>query len=71
MSDIWQQLSAHRATTETTPLTDLFAKDADRFERYSVSVDDLLLDYSKTALDDTARALLMQLAEGADLASMH
>ncbi|WP_065332900.1 glucose-6-phosphate isomerase [Tritonibacter mobilis] len=69
MSDIWQQLSAHRATTETTPLTDLFAKDAARFERYSVSVDDLLLDYSKTALDDTARALLMQLAEGADLAS--
>jgi glucose-6-phosphate isomerase len=69
MSDIWQQLSAHRAATEATPLTDYFAQDADRFARYSASAGEMLLDYSKTALDDTARDLLVQLAESVDLKS--
>jgi len=67
MSDIWHKLQAHRAATESTPLAARFAQDADRFDRYTASADDMLLDYSKTALDDTARDLLLQLAESADL----
>ncbi|MCG7629940.1 glucose-6-phosphate isomerase [Epibacterium sp. MM17-32] len=67
MSDIWHKLQAHRAATESTPLAARFAQDADRFDRYTASADDMLLDYSKTALDDTAHDLLLQLAESADL----
>ncbi len=66
MSDIWEHLAKQRAATAEIPLVTLF-EPPDRFERFSASSDGLLLDYSKTALDDTSLALLIKLAEGAGL----
>jgi glucose-6-phosphate isomerase len=40
-----------------------FAGDADRFRRFSASLDDLLLDWSKCAVDDGTMALLYRLAD--------
>ncbi|MEM6462983.1 MAG: glucose-6-phosphate isomerase [Pseudomonadota bacterium] len=40
-----------------------FASDPLRFDRFSAQLDDLLLDYSKCAVDDTVMGLLQQLAE--------
>jgi glucose-6-phosphate isomerase len=46
-------------------ITPLFAADPKRAERYTVSFEDLVLDYSKTAIDDTAWDALFGLAETA------
>ena len=43
-------------------IRDLFAADPARFERFSFRADNLLLDLSKTALDDRAMAALLGLA---------
>ncbi len=67
MSDIWDKLSAHRAATASIPMTALFQDGGDRFANYSVEADGMLLDYSKTALDATARTLLLDLAQAVGL----
>ncbi len=63
----WAALDAHRAARQTVTLRDLFAADAGRFDRFSLHQDDLLLDLSKTHLTDETIALLLALAEAANL----
>ena len=60
VTQAWQAvLAAGRAPTS---IRALFAADPARFERFSFRADNLLLDLSKTALDDTALAALLELA---------
>jgi glucose-6-phosphate isomerase len=66
MNDIWENLVKQRAATAGIPLISL-CETPDRFDRFSASSDELLLDFSKTALDDTSLSLLIRLAEGAKL----
>lgn len=61
MEKIWTKLEAHRAKTKDNRITDLF-NDPGRFENYSATLEDMVLDYSKTSIDDTAMALLLKLA---------
>jgi glucose-6-phosphate isomerase len=65
---IWAKLAEHRRATEARPLRTLFAEDAARFTGFSARLDDLLLDYSKTAVTAQTRTLLIELAESAGLA---
>ena len=44
-------------------LKDLFTEDSGRFEKFSVTFNDILLDYSKNRIDDQSMALLIQLAK--------
>jgi glucose-6-phosphate isomerase len=60
-------LSRHRQRLQTQTLSDLFAK-PDRFAQFSVSLDDLILDFSKCALDQDAMQALLALAEIANVA---
>lgn len=48
-------------------ISDLFAQDPARFFRFSARLDDLLFDFSKTALDDAALAALLALAQACDV----
>ncbi len=64
---LWQKLSTAHAQ-ETCSIPALFRK-PDRFNRFSVRLNDLLLDYSKTSLTDHSRALLVALAEEAGVAT--
>jgi glucose-6-phosphate isomerase len=48
-------------------ITPLFAADPGRAARFTVQLDDLSLDVSKTAIDDTVLDALFALAEAADL----
>ena len=66
--EIWAQLADHRAATEGRHLRTLFAEDAARFTTFSAKFDDLLLDYSKTAITSDTMALLLKLAAAADVA---
>jgi glucose-6-phosphate isomerase len=64
---IWDQLAAAHAAT--APLRDLFAQSPNRFTDFSASLDDLLLDYSKTAITAPSRDLLLQLAAASNVAA--
>jgi glucose-6-phosphate isomerase len=59
----WQALVAHQRST-VFKLRELFAADPRRFDRYSITVGDLLLDYSKHYLTDETVRLLVGLADG-------
>ncbi len=67
MQAIVKDLKNTAATTKATDLRAAFAADPERFGRYSVSFDDLLMDFSKTAVNEPVMALLEQLADKADL----
>lgn len=63
---IWPQLLAHREAVKARPILALL--DEARARDFSIRLGDLLFDYSKTGLDGEGRALLLRLAEAADLA---
>jgi glucose-6-phosphate isomerase len=65
--DIWTQLSDHHSKIKKTPIRELFSKNSDRFAQFSLSLDNLLVDFSKTSLDDTARDLLVHLARDSEI----
>lgn len=62
-SEIIIKLTAHAQAIAKLHMRDLFAKDADRFNRFSLHQCDLLLDYSKNLLTDETLPLLTELAE--------
>ena len=64
---VCRALQAHRAQMATWHMRDLFAADPARFERFSLQVGELLLDYSKNRITEETMSLLMQLAEEADV----
>ncbi|MBD8876372.1 glucose-6-phosphate isomerase [Roseibium polysiphoniae] len=66
-SSLFEKLAAHAATFEDRSLRTLFAQDPERFAKFSVKQDDLLIDFSKTLLDDTALDLLIELAEASNV----
>lgn len=65
----WADLAAHRTRTVSQHLRELFAADDKRFSSFSARLDDLLLDYSKTAVNAETMELLLALAEAADVAA--
>ncbi|WP_289035947.1 glucose-6-phosphate isomerase [uncultured Roseibium sp.] len=66
-SSLFEKLASHAATFEDRSLRTLFAQDPGRFAKFSVKHDDLLIDFSKTLLDDTALDLLIELAEASNV----
>ncbi len=59
----WKKLTEHFAGVSGLQMRDLFNKDSERFNKFSLKVDDLLLDYSKNRITEETRTLLIQLAE--------
>ena len=58
----YQYLADHFISINEKSLKDLFEDDKDRFQKYSLFLGDILLDYSKNRIDDQTKALLIQLA---------
>lgn len=65
LRNIWQNLRDHRAATQSQGIRALFAADPDRAARFTLRAGGLVLDWSKTAIDDAARDLLLSLARDA------
>ncbi len=65
---ICDALQQHYQTLRSVHMRELFAADPQRFTRFSLSVGDILLDYSKNRITAETLTLLMQLAEVADVA---
>ncbi len=62
-----QALRAHWKTQAPKDMRAAFDGDPHRFERFSATQDDLLLDYSKCAVDEVIMALLAKLADDCGL----
>lgn len=58
----WKKLEEYYATFQNTHIKTLFENDNDRFDKFSLKFEDILLDYSKNRLDEKALGLLMELA---------
>lgn len=58
----WKALESYYAEFNETQMKDLFAMDADRFNKYSLSFEDILLDFSKNRIDEKVMSLLFDLA---------
>ncbi|EMU1128919.1 TPA: glucose-6-phosphate isomerase [Citrobacter koseri] len=65
----WQALQKHYDDMKDVTIADLFAKDGDRFTRFSATFDDLMLvDFSKNRITEETLAKLQDLAKETDLA---
>lgn len=65
----WKLLQAHYKEIKATNLKELFKEEGDRFKKYSLSVSDILWDYSKNIITDKTLQLLLQLANECELPS--
>jgi glucose-6-phosphate isomerase len=63
----WQALQKHQPELAVMHLRDLFARDPQRFERFSLLVGDILFDYSKNRVTQQTMQLLFELARQTDL----
>ncbi len=66
-SPAWTALQTHYTTASQLQMRDLFAQDADRYNKFSLRVGDILLDFSKNRITDETLSLLLALAEQADV----
>ncbi|EMR9379943.1 glucose-6-phosphate isomerase [Escherichia coli] len=65
----WQALQKHFDEMKDVTIADLFAKDGDRFSKFSATFDDqMLVDYSKNRITEETLAKLQELAKECDLA---
>jgi len=66
-SESWQALERHCKDMEKARMRGLFARDPQRFERFSRRFNDILLDFSKNIITDQTFDLLMRLATERDV----
>ena len=65
----WQVLQKHFDEMKDVTIADLFAKDGDRFSKFSATFgDQMLVDYSKNRITEETLAKLQDLAKECDLA---
>ncbi len=66
-SPAWKALQGHQATMESVHMRELFARDPDRFSRFSLRTGPLFIDYSKHIITDETMKLLVALARQEDV----
>ena len=63
----WKALEMHFSEMEDVQMRDLFASDKSRFDSFSLSFEDILVDFSKNRIDQKTLGLLVQLAKESKL----
>ena len=58
----WEELETHIDELDDTSLSELFAADPHRFDKYHLQACDLLVDFSKNLVTDKTMRLLYELA---------
>ena len=64
----WKKLTDHYEKINNIHMKDLFAADPERFSKFSIRLNDILIDYSKNRITEQTLGLLMDLAEECGLA---
>ena len=65
----WANLTLHFNKMKETKMKDLFAQNSNRFNEFSLRLEDLVVDYSKNIISDHTMKLLLGLAEETKLRS--
>jgi glucose-6-phosphate isomerase len=65
----WKKLEEYFELFRETQIKELFRNDPDRFQKYSLKFEDILVDFSKNRLDERVRQLLIELADECGLKS--
>ncbi len=65
----WKAIQAHHKKTHPQPLRKLFLSDPNRFDKFSLTFNDILYDFSKNLIDDDTLPLLFKLAKSSNLES--
>lgn len=63
----WKALEEHAGHMSQACMRDLFAQDPDRFTRFSLSANEILVDFSKNIIDSQSMNLLLDLAREAEV----
>lgn len=63
----FKKLKSHHKTISKKPLKELFVEDQNRFKKYSVKFNDILLDYSKNNINGRTLSYLTELARECNL----
>jgi len=63
----WDKLTLHHAAMKSIHMQRLFAEDPQRFQRFSIRFEDILLDCSKNRITAETRDLLIELAQSCGL----
>jgi glucose-6-phosphate isomerase len=63
----WKALQEHYASMSKRHMRDMFKEDPDRFDEFTLTFEDLLLDYSKNRTTAETMRLLRDLAKAADV----
>jgi len=66
-SNEWQDLKKHFDDIKNVQMRDLFKDDEQRFEKFHLTLDDFLFDFSKNRINDKTLSLLNKLAIKADV----
>jgi glucose-6-phosphate isomerase len=66
-SETWKALEAHQHEIADKHMRDLFKEDPQRFERFHLRFNDILLDFSKNRITDKTLSLLRKLAQDANV----
>jgi glucose-6-phosphate isomerase len=67
-SPAWLALTEHQQEMADVHMRDLFARDPQRFERFSLQLGGILFDYSKNRITEETMSLLLDLTRQANLA---
>lgn len=65
----WNKLEEYYFSFEGTHMKEIFANDPERFQKYSLKFEDILVDFSKNIFDDDVRGMLVELASECGLKS--
>ncbi len=63
----WQKLELHFLTIQATHMRELFDEDANRFQKFHLLFEDILIDYAKNLITEDTRQLLIDLANEVEL----
>ncbi len=63
----WNRLEEYHFEFEGKHIKELFADDSERFKKYSLKFEDILVDFSKNIVDDEVREALIDLASECEL----
>ena len=64
----WKGLEEHFSLIKNTHLKELFEKDANRFQNFSIQLEDIFVDFSKNRINQETLDLLIELAKETNLA---
>ncbi|WNC71068.1 glucose-6-phosphate isomerase [Thalassotalea psychrophila] len=63
----WKSLTILAKNMQSIHMNDLFSADADRFDKFSIKLPNILFDYSKNIIDDAVIEQLLNLCKDVDL----